>query len=382
MALNYLKMWQHVFKREINSKRLRPANSIIFITYRCTSRCITCNIWQKAQGRTPELKEIELTVPRWTQIIDNLHRAGVDTIEVFGGDALLRKDVTIAMIQKCTDLGMDTFFATNALLLDAETANQLVSAGLGRIYFSLDGIEEIQNRIRGVRQSYTTMKAAIENIYRARSNSGRKKPLIGVITTVSRTNAEEINAIIAHLKRFPLDFVEMQIVGEVSPESIERSVIEGTAPTPLFTATSDHSNLLREEQVPALNTALKSLRKKKREFKFKINLYHIEPYTAETFCKGIFPPLPCHWCTTVVTLTPSGDVVPCPNYTGFILGNVNQEESLGVIWGNEKHRRFLKQQKSGALRICRQCSMRHSYPGVREKFRHTFYRNLYTPFRR
>jgi radical SAM protein with 4Fe4S-binding SPASM domain len=139
---------------------------------------------------------------------------------------------------------------------------------------------------------------------------------------------------------------------------------------------------LREEQVPVLNRTLKSLRKKKHELKFKINLFHIESYTAETFCKGIFPPFPCHWCTTVATLTPSGDVVPCPNYTGFILGNMNQDESLDAIWGNEKHRRFLKQQKSGALRICRQCSMRHSYPGVREKFRHTFYHNLYTPFRR
>jgi len=382
MALNYLKMWQHVFKREMNSKRLRPANSIIFITYRCTSRCITCNIWQRTQGKKTELKEMELALPRWTQVIENLHRAGVGTVEVFGGDALLRKDVTIAMIQKCTDLGMDTFFATNALRLDDETAQQLVAAGLGRIYFSLDGIAEIQNRIRGVKQSYTTMQAAIENVYRTRSNSGCQKPLIGIITTVSRTNAEEINAIIAHLEGFPLDFLELQIVGEVAPQSIQSSVIEGIAPTPLFTATSDHSNLLREEQLPVLNAALKSMRPKKRQLNFNINLYHIEPYTAETFCKGIFPQFPCHWCTTVVTLTPSGDVVPCPNYTDFILGNIDQEESLDAIWGNEKHRRFLKQQKSGALRICRQCSMRHSYPGVREKFRHTFYHYLYTPFRR
>lgn len=373
MALNYLKMWQHVIKREFNSKRLKPANSIIFITYRCTSRCITCNIWQKAQGKTTEFKERELTVPRWTQIIDNLHRAGVGTVEIFGGDALLKKDVTFAMIQKCADLGMDTFFATNALLLDEGTAQQLVSAGLGRIYFSLDGIEDIQNRIRGVKQSYTAMQTAIGNIYRARSNSGRKKPLIGIITTVSRTNAEEINAIIAQLEQLPLDFVEMQIVGEVSPESIEHSIVEGITPTPLFTATSSNSNLLREEQVPVLNRTLKNLRKKKRELRFKINLYHIEPYTAETYCKGIFPRFPCHWCTTVVTLTPSGEVIPCPNYSDFVLGNIDQEESLDAIWGNEKHRRFLKQQKRGALRICRQCSMRHSYPGLKEKFHHMFY---------
>jgi len=382
MTLNFLKMWQHVFRREIDSKLLRPANSIIFITYRCMSHCITCNMWQRAQDKTSEFKETELAVSRWTQIIKSLRRAGVDTVEIFGGDALLKKDVTIAVIQKCSDLGMDTFFATNALLLDGDTAQHLVTAGLGRIYFSLDGIDEIHNRIRGVNQSYTTMTAAIENIYRARSNSGRKKPLIGVITTVSRTNAEEIHTIVAHLKRFPLDFVELQIVGEVTRESIESSAIEGITPTPLFTSTSENSNLLLEEQVPVLTETLKDLRRIKDELTFKLHLYHLEPYTAETYCKGIFPPLPCHWCTTVVTLTPSGDVVPCPNYTGFVLGNLDQEESLDAIWGNEKHRRFLKQQKSGALRICRQCSMRHSYPGVREKFHHTFYNVLPMLFKR
>jgi radical SAM protein with 4Fe4S-binding SPASM domain len=323
---------------------------------------------------------MELAAPRWNQIIDRLFQTGVHSVEIFGGDVLLRKDVTYSMIKRCTQLGMGTFFPTNAMLLDRETARRLVSAGLGTIYFSLDGIEEFHDRIRGVHQGYTRLKDALWNVYKARSISGHKKPRIGVVTTVSRTNVEEILNLTSTLENFPLDFIELQIVGEVAKKDIESSIIENIKPTPFFTSTSEYSNLLSEEQVPILTETLKNLRRNKDEYKFELNLYHIEPYTAETYCKGIFPPFACYWCTTVVTLTPSGEVVPCPNYAEFVLGNVDQEKSLDAIWGNEKHRRFIKEQQNGSLPICRKCSMRHSYPGVREKLRHTFFRYFNVPF--
>jgi radical SAM protein with 4Fe4S-binding SPASM domain len=380
MTLNFLKMWKNVVKREINSKQVRAVNAIIFVTYRCMSRCMTCNIWQKTQDRTSEFKQMELAAPRWNQIIDRLYQAGISSVEIFGGDALLRKDVAYSMIKRCTQLGMHTFFPTNAMLLDRETVQQLVSAGLGTIYFSLDGIEELHDHIRGVHQGYTMMQEAIWNVYHARSTWGHKKPRIGIITTVSRTNVEEIANIISTLENFPLDFVELQIAGEVVQSDILSSVIENITPTPLFTSTFEKSNLLLEEQVSILTETINNLHRNKDKFKFELHLYHIEPYTAETFCQGIFPPYPCHCCTTVVTLTPSGDVVPCPNYTEFILGKVTQQEPLDSIWGNKRHRRFLKKQRAGSLPICRKCSMRHSYPGVREKLRHTFFRYFNGPF--
>ncbi len=373
MAINYLKMWKNALVREMNSRRIRALNSIIFVTYRCTSRCITCNMWQRSGGRSAELIKKELTVAEGAQIIDKLSGAGVNTVEIFGGDALLRKDLTVAMIQKCTALGMDTFFATNAMLLDADAAQQLVAAGLGRIYFSLDGTDDIHNRIRGINHGYMSVKSAIWNTYQARSKAGQIGPQIGVIITVSRSNVEELIAIVAHLERFPLDFVELQIVGQLAQADIDNSVIEGKSPTPLFTATSEHSNLLLPEQVPILNEAIVNLRARKKALPFKLNLYHLEPYTAETYCKGIFPSLPCHWCTTVATLTPEADVVPCPNFTEYVLGNLNQEGALDTIWGNAKHRRFVNTQRSGSLRICHKCSMRHSYPGLRENLRLAVY---------
>jgi radical SAM protein with 4Fe4S-binding SPASM domain len=337
---------------------------------------MTCNIWKRTQGRISEFKEIEIMPSRWIKVIEKLHRAGVATVEVFGGDALLRKDIVYPLIQRSTELGMDTFFPTNAIMLDYKTAQSLVTSGLQTIYFSLDGTEELHDNIRGLDRSYKLMEKAIWNVYKARSNAGRQNPRIGTITTVSRMNAEKIEDIVSDLERFPLDFIEFQILGEVAEEDIENSRVDGIKPTPLFVSSSGESNLLSEQQLPILTEALKDLRKRRHRSRIRLHLYHLEPFTAETFCFGVFPPFPCHWCTTVVTLTPSADVVPCPIFTDYVLGNIDQEGSLTPIWGNNRHRFFLDKQRSGELPICRKCSMRHSYPGIREKFRQAIFRYL------
>jgi len=319
---------------------------------------------------------MELEPVGWTQIIERLGQAGVRTVEVFGGDALLRKDVVYPMLYRCTALVIDTFFPTNGLLLDHEAAKNLVAAGLGRIYFSVDGIAALHDRIRGVNDGYKAAKDAIWNVYNARSNSHRHNPLIGVITTVSNMNVEHIEDLMGELERYPIDFAELQIAGEVGNEDIENSTVKGIKPTPFFVSTSGNSYLLSEEQVPILKETLRVLRSKKGKIPFNLNVSHVEPFTSETYCQGIFPPFACHWCTTVVTLTPSGDVVPCPMFTDFVLGNLGNQTSLDRIWGKQKHREFLAEQQNGNLPICRKCSMRHSYPGIREKFRQTFYQYI------
>ena len=377
MNLDFFKMWHHTFQRELNSRRIRAVNSIVFVTYRCTSRCSTCNIWQRVHK---SFKDRELSPDAWTHVIEKLSRYGISTLELFGGDVLLRKDAVFPMIQQCTQLSMDTCLPTNSNLLNQETAQKLVSDGLGTIYFSVDGIDDLHDTIRGVNGTFTRVRQAILNIAATRSRSRRNNPKIEVITTVSNMNIEQIENIVSELERFPLDSVSLQAMGEITEGDVERSTIEGISATPFFVSASGTTHLLSEEQAHFLKRTLKRLRQPKSTIPFYLGLSHVEPLHVETFTQGIFPPFPCHICRTVVTLTPYGEVVPCPFFTDFVLGNLNDENSLDSIWGNEKHRRFLRKQRSGAFAVCRKCSMRHFYPGLRETFRQVFYPYLYAPF--
>lgn len=367
--LSIIESGKRTLEREVKSKRLEAINSILWATYRCTSRCNTCNIWKWADGKSNELKARELTAKQFANVVEKLYRSGVRTVEIFGGDALLRKDVVYSILNKCTALGMDSFFPCNSNLLDQETAQRLVLGGLGTIYFSIDGVNSLHDSIRGVKGTYVRVREAIWNIYHAKTQFQAEKPQIEVITTVSNMNVEIIEKLLAEMQNFPVFSVYLQALGEVTQEDIEHSVIEGVLSKPPFLSTSKNSHLLSERQFNLLTNTLKRLKNKRNEMQFQLDLSHIEPLKMDTLTKGFFPKFPCHICTTVATLTPSGDVVPCPYFTDFVLGSLEEEDSLEGIWGNKKHQQFLKRQRSGELAVCRRCSMRHFYPGFRETFR-------------
>jgi len=76
--------------REISASRFRAIDSMIYLAYRCTSRCKTCNIWKRnAEGSA----DTELGRDKWKIILGRLKDYGIKSLEIFGGDALLRKDI-------------------------------------------------------------------------------------------------------------------------------------------------------------------------------------------------------------------------------------------------------------------------------------------------
>ncbi|HUV60172.1 MAG TPA: radical SAM protein [Desulfatiglandales bacterium] len=376
VSLSSFKSIKKPFRRYLNSRKVKPTDSILYITYRCTSRCSTCNIWKWTKGRLKESKNSEISLNEWNQVVENLYDNGIRSIELFGGDALLRKDVVYSIIKKCSKLGIETYFPTNSNLLDKETANNLVLGNLGTIYFSVDGVDELHDNIRGIDRSYERFEDAIFNVYNLRSKYHKKRPQIIGLTTVSNMNADNIEFLISEFKNLPFDFIYLRALGEISQEDIKHSSIEGIMAKPPFMSTSGQSHLLSKEQAMNLSKSIKRLRSKRSELPFYLTLSHLESFDTDTYTKGVFPLFPCNLCRTVITMTPYGEVVPCPMFSDFILGNL-LEEDLCRIWGNDKHRKFLAKQCNGEFAICRKCNMSHFYPGPTETFHQIFYPYLH-----
>lgn len=355
--------------RQRAAKRLKPLNAIAFMTYRCTNRCATCNIWQRTEGRVDAFKAKELSMQAWDRIIEKLSHARVHSLEIFGGDALLRQDVVFPLIEKCTDLGIETYLPTNCNLLDESVAVRLVTAGLGTVYFSIDGIEGLQDTIRGNTNAHTNTVQAVRYIHDAKKKLGKTKPLMVILTTVSNMNVDRIEPLLNEFKKYPIDFVLLRGMAEVSEDDVEGSVIDGIAATPFFTSTVETSNLLSDKQADDFKALLRKLHRERTSWPFFLHYSCAASLSKQTYTQGIYLDYPCHLCTTVVTLTPSGQVVPCLFFTDYILGDLNHETSLEAIWGNDKHLAFIKKQREKGLAVCRKCCIRHSYPGVEEKIR-------------
>ncbi len=356
--------------RELSARQFRAIDSMIYLTYRCTSRCKTCNIWKR---NAEESSETELGWDKWKIILDRLKAGGVRSLEIFGGDALLRKDIIYDVISYCRDSGIETFFPTNSLLLDKDAARRLVKSGLGTIYFSLDDVDVENDKIRGQTGAFNLVANAIENLCRERGAG--TTPYIVICTTISNLNYNHFEKVVDFLRQFPVDALYPRVVCEFTNENIEKSVIDGIKPEPYFITTEDSSHLLTPEQVKIFMDSVKRAKCGDPERPIYINSGAVEASGAEAFTAGIHPDRRCLIASTFVTVDPLGNVTPCPMYNKYTIGNL-LENTLDEIWGNIRHRRFVKSQKAHEIAICKNCVMRGYYPTFGETCSHYLKKTL------
>ncbi len=344
-------------KRDYNSKRVRAVNSLVYFTFRCTSRCKTCNIWKR---NAEESGSSELPLSKWNVILENLRDYGIESMEIFGGDALLRKDLMYEVIRFCGKRGIKTYFPTNSLLMDDETARDLVDAGLDTIYFSLDDPGEGNDLIRGQSGSARLVRNAIEAVGRARKNG---RPDMIIISTISKMNYANLPELIRFAETLKVDAVYPRVMEEYSRENIENSAVGGIKPEPYFTSSDAESHLMSAADARAFKDLVRRLKKKKSGV--YVSFDAVDEATIETLTKGIHRTRRCMVCTNLVTIDPRGNALPCPMYNRYILGNL-LEDRLGNIWGNKKHREFIRKQRKGEIPLCRNCSLRTYYPSFPE----------------
>jgi len=325
-----------------------PTDAIIFLTYRCTSQCKACNIWKR------EVKiEDELTWEQWEPILENLAENKLRSIELFGGDALLRKDVLVNMIRFCTEHNIYTFFPTNSSSLTEQTIEDIVDAGLGTIYFSLDEVPDMGESIRGVKRHYERVEKSVKLLKKVRA--GRKKPRIVCITTVSSMNYRHLETLTEIAYELGADEHEIHGITEFTTQAVETSAVDGILPDPYFMPTDGKSHSFTEEEARELMAILERTRKQKNKYQpMSIYMANMEGRKIEDFTELTYPHQTCLFATTQVVISPYGDVQPCLYYKDYQLGNLMNHE-LSDIWGNDKHKLFCEQQRKHSIPLCDHC---------------------------
>ena len=126
----------------------------------------------------------ELTTAQGKDLIDDLAGFAVPVILFSGGEPLVRKDLP-ELADYAVKKGMRAVISTNGTLISAETAKTLKDIGLSYVGISLDGMEEINDKFRGIRGAFKSALKGIENCQQA----GIK---VGLRFTINKFNVEEI----------------------------------------------------------------------------------------------------------------------------------------------------------------------------------------------
>lgn len=149
------------------------------ITRRCNLKCLHCY----AHARNIPFNN-ELTTMEGKKLIDDLAGFGVPVLLISGGEPLVRKDLP-ELAAYAVEKGMRAVISTNGTLITPQMAATLKKIGLSYVGISLDGMEEINDRFRGVKGAFRSALKGIENCKKA----GIK---VGLRFTINKINVGEI----------------------------------------------------------------------------------------------------------------------------------------------------------------------------------------------
>ena len=151
------------------------------ITSACNLKCVHCYASAgKASG--------ELDTGQGLELIASLQDYGSPVILFSGGEPLMRKDLP-KLVDASVKREIRAVISSNGTLITRDTAMELSDLGLSYIGVSLDGLQEINDKFRGVEGAF---KAAMKGIYNA-MHQGIK---VGLRFTMNKGNVAEIPKIL------------------------------------------------------------------------------------------------------------------------------------------------------------------------------------------
>lgn len=127
---------------DVRSDQIQITQMILLVTNKCNLWCKMCDYRMIRMG-CPELSPAEIL-----KIINEAYLQGLQHLELSGGEPMMRSDI-YEIITYSHNLGIDTVMTTNGTLIGESEAARLAQAGLNILAVSIEGFQELNDRLRG-----------------------------------------------------------------------------------------------------------------------------------------------------------------------------------------------------------------------------------------
>src|SRR5216683_2348483 len=276
--------------------RHSPLGLLAELTYRCPLHCPYCsNPLNLGDYRD------ELTLEEWLRVLNEAHALGVLQLHLSGGEPLQRLDL-VEIVARARKLGFYTNLITSALSLTPAKAALLKEAGLDHVQISIQAADSmLSDQIAGTPS------------YRRKVEAARTVKKLGFPLTLNvvlhRQNIDQAAAILALAEELAADRLELANTQYYGWALHNRAALLPT-----------WDQLQRAEEI------VQAARARLAE-QMQI-IYVIPDYYSQY-------PKPCMggWGRQQLTVTPNGDVLPCPAAHTLKLPRATvREHSLAWIW--------------------------------------------------
>ena len=290
-----------------------PVHVVWEITLACNLKCLHCG------SRAGHRRARELSIDECVDVVRQLAELGTREISIIGGEAFVRKD-WLAIIRAISEHGIDCTMQTGGYKLSAAMIEAAKAAGLRGIGVSIDGLEALHDRLRGVRGSYAEALRVLNDCRR-----------LGLTTSVNT----QITALTMPQLAELMDVI---IAAGAKYWQIQLTVAMGNA-------VDNDEILLQPYELATLMPLLAELHRKGRERDFLLlpgnNIGYFGPYDAlwRGPDRGHYPGCPAG--QNVVGLEADGTLKGCPSLATerYGAGNV-RDKPLAELWAEHPALQF------------------------------------------
>ena len=306
-----------------------PVNITVSVSYRCNSRCKTCNVWL--------LPNDDLTLPEWDRVFESLGKTPY-WFTFSGGEPTLRKDLPdmVASAYRHCRPGIINI-PTNGIqdkvipgrierVLQAAPGSEVI------IKLSLDGVGLKHNEIRGVWNNWSRAMSTYASFKELKKRY--KNLTLGVHTVISNFNVDSFPELVEYVQG---ELKPDSFITEIAEERVELDTVGlGITPT-------------AERYTVAIDTLLESMRDKKLTGiaevaqAFRLQYYELVKRTLREQRQVI----PCMAGVASAQIAPNGDVWTCC-IRAQSMGNLRQHNyDFGTVWRTGKADELRRSIKAG-----------------------------------
>lgn len=131
----------------------KPLTLLLLVNEGCNLRCSFCDLWEHHE---------HISLAKLLPILDDAVDIGTKTIVLTGGEPLLHPQI-FQIISACKQRGLTVNLTTNGTLVE-KYWDELTQTGIDSLSFSLDGLQETHERIRGQKGCFNRTLKALKRI--------------------------------------------------------------------------------------------------------------------------------------------------------------------------------------------------------------------------
>lgn len=312
--------------RRFGAPLLLPVSLTVSLTYRCNSRCRTCNIYTK--------KSSELSLDEYEKIFRSIGKSPY-WITFSGGEPFLREDIAEISRSAYKNCGPKIInIPSNGLLSDRieksvrEILDSCPDSNL-IINLSVDGIGERHDEIRGVKGCFDKVMKTYDRLKAIKN----EKLTVGIHTVISGYNVKEIPSLYSWIKKLNPD----SYITEIAEERVELGTI-GTGITPSLHDYSEAIDFISNEMK---EWELKGIAKITRLFRTRY--YQM----VKKILKEKREVIPCYAAIASCQISPDGEVWDCCIKADSMGSLKDTEYDFKRVWFSDKAKRIRASIKQG-----------------------------------